>query len=186
MTALRILCFGGELWYDVVRHHTAPERSAHKDIVISKRGLERRICVKKIIALCKRYREIIVYLIVGVTTTIVSWVAYAVSKLVLNVEDPVQMWVAVIIRWTVGLIYAYFTNRAFVFQSKNPNMLKEAASFTSSRLLTLGLELVIMNVLPFAFGVNDWIATFVSAVVVTVTNYVLSKFVVFKKKKEEQ
>lgn len=142
--------------------------------------------MKKIIALCKQYREIIVYLIVGVMTTIVSWAVYAVSKLVLNVEDPVQMWAAVIIRWLAGVIFAYFTNRAFVFQSKNPNMLKEAASFTSSRLVTLGLELLIMNVLPFVFSVNDWIATFVSAVVVTITNYVLSKFVVFKKKKEDQ
>lgn len=123
------------------------------------------------------------YLIVGVMTTIVSWAAYALSKLVLNVEDLVQMWVAVVIRWTVGVIFAYFTNRAFVFQSKNPNMLKEALSFTSSRLVTLGLELLIMNILPFVFHVNDWIATFIAAVVVTITNYVLSKFIVFRKKK---
>ncbi len=141
--------------------------------------------MKKIMALYKQYREVIVYLIVGVMTTIVSWAAYALIKLVLNVEDPIQMGVAVVVRWTAGVVFAYFTNRAFVFQSKNPNMLKEALSFTSSRLVTLGLELIIMNILPFVFHVNDWIATFIAAVVVTVTNYVLSKFIVFRKKKKE-
>lgn len=141
--------------------------------------------MKKIIALCKQYREIIVYLIVGVMTTIVSWGTYAVSKLFLNVDDPVQMQAAVIIRWAAGVIFAYFTNRAYVFQSKAPNMLKEALSFASSRLVTLALETIIMQTLPSMFGVNDWIATFIAAVVVTVTNYVLSKFIVFKKKKED-
>ncbi|MDE6420160.1 MAG: GtrA family protein [Lachnospiraceae bacterium] len=141
--------------------------------------------VKKIIALCKQYREIIVYLIVGVLTTIVSWAAYAVCKLFLDVQDPIQMDVAVVIRWTTGVVFAYFTNRAYVFQSKNPNMFKEAISFTSSRLVTLALELIIMQVLPFAFGMNDWLATFIAAVVVTVTNYIFSKFIVFKKKKED-
>ena len=139
--------------------------------------------MKKIIALCKQYREIIVYLIVGVLTTIVSWAAYAVCKLFLSVDDPIQMQAAVIIRWSAGVIFAYFTNRAYVFQSKDPNRLKEVVSFVSSRLLTLALETVIMQTLPSKFGVNDWIATFIAAVLVTVTNYVLSKFIVFKKKK---
>lgn len=141
--------------------------------------------MKKIIALYRQHREIIVYLIVGVLTTIVSWAAYAVSKLFLNIEDPIQMQAAVIIRWTAGLIFAYFTNRAYVFQSKTKasNMLKEALSFASSRLVTLVLETIIMQTLPSKFGVNDWIATFIAAVVVTVTNYVLSKFIVFRKKK---
>ena len=141
--------------------------------------------MKKIIALCKQNREIIVYLIVGVLTTIVSWTAYAVCKLFLNVEDPIQMQAAVIVRWTAGVVFGYFTNRAYVFQSKNPNMLKEAISFASSRLVTLVLESIIMRILPFVFGMNDWIATFIAAVVVTITNYVFSKFIVFRKKKED-
>lgn len=141
--------------------------------------------VKKIFALCRQYREIILYLIVGVMTTIVSWAAYAVSKLFLNIEDPIQMQAAVVIRWTAGVIFAYFTNRAYVFQSKETNRLKEVLSFVSSRLVTLFLETIIMQTLPSKFGVNDWIATFIAAVVVTVTNYVLSKFIVFRKKKED-
>ncbi|MBD5482042.1 MAG: GtrA family protein [Lachnospiraceae bacterium] len=167
-----------ETWYLTEQACTVPARSE----ITCKDGGH---VVKKIIALCKQYREIIVYLIVGVMTTIVSWAAYAVCKLFLDVQDPIQMDVAVVIRWTTGVVFAYFTNRAFVFQSKNPNMLKEAISFTSSRLVTLVLELVIMRVLPFVFGLNDWISTFIAAVVITVTNYIFSKFIVFRKKKED-
>ncbi len=138
--------------------------------------------MEKIIALYKKYREIIVYLIVGVLTTLVSWAAYAVCTLVMNVDNPVQMQAAVIIRWVAGVVFAYFTNRAFVFRSKNPNMLREALSFASSRLVTLVLDMLIMWLLPSIFGVDDWIATFVSAVLVTITNYIFSKFLVFRRK----
>ncbi len=138
--------------------------------------------MEKIIALYKKYREIIVYLIVGVLTTLVSWAAYAVCTLVMNVDNPVQMQAAVIIRWVAGVVFAYFTNRAFVFRSKNPNMLREALSFASSRLVTLVLDMLIMWLLPSIFGVDDWVATFVSAVLVTITNYIFSKFLVFRRK----
>ena len=88
-----------------------------------------------------------------------------------------------IIRWVAGVVFGYFTNRRFVFKSKNPDMLKEAAGFASSRLVTLFLDMFVMWLLPTIFHVNDWIATFISAVLVTVMNYIFSKFIVFRKKK---
>lgn len=130
-----------------------------------------------------KYRELIVYLIVGVLTTIVSWIAYAVCTLVMDVTNPVLMQIAVILRWVAGVVFAYFTNRAYVFRSKNPNMFKEAVSFASSRVVTLFLDMFIMWLLPSVYHVNDWIATFISAVLVTITNYIFSKFIVFRKKK---
>lgn len=130
-----------------------------------------------------KYRELIVYLIVGVLTTIVSWIAYAICTLVMDVTNPVLMQIAVILRWVAGVVFAYFTNRAYVFRSKNPNMFKEAVSFASSRVVTLFLDMFIMWLLPSVYHVNDWIATFISAVLVTITNYIFSKFIVFRKKK---
>lgn len=130
-----------------------------------------------------KYRELIVYLIVGVLTTIVSWIAYAICTLVMDVTNPVLMQIAVILRWIAGVVFAYFTNRAYVFRSKNPNMFKEAVSFASSRVVTLFLDMFIMWLLPSVYHVNDWIATFISAVLVTITNYIFSKFIVFRKKK---
>ncbi len=132
-----------------------------------------------------KYREIIVYLIVGVLTTIVSWIVYALCTMVLDVDNPIMMQIAVIIRWTAGVAFAYVTNRAFVFISKNPNVFKEIVSFVSARLVTLVMEMFIMWLLPTIFGVDDWISTFICAVIVTITNYIFSKFVVFKKKKSE-
>ncbi len=139
--------------------------------------------IKKGIALYKKYEEIVNYLIVGVLTTVVSWLAYGLCKLFMNVDNAVQMQAAVIIRWIAGVIFAYFTNRRFVFKSRNPNMLKEAFDFTTSRLVTLFLDMFVMWLLPTVFHMNDWVSTFISAVLVTVTNYIFSKFLVFRKKK---
>ena len=139
--------------------------------------------MKKIWALYKKFEEIVNYLIVGVLTTIVSWAAYALCKLVMDVDNAVMMQIAVIIRWVAGVVFGYFTNRRFVFKSKNPDMLKEAAGFASSRLVTLFLDMFVMWLLPTIFHVNDWIATFISAVLVTVMNYIFSKFIVIRKKK---
>lgn len=139
--------------------------------------------MKKIWASYKKFEEIVNYLIVGVLTTIVSWAAYALCKLVMDVDNAVMMQIAVIIRWVAGVVFGYFTNRRFVFKSKNPDMLKEAAGFASSRLVTLFLDMFVMWLLPTIFHVNDWIATFISAVLVTVMNYIFSKFIVFRKKK---
>ena len=133
--------------------------------------------------LYKKYEEIINYIIVGVLTTVVSWLAYAVCKLFMDVDNAFQMQLAVIIRWIAGVVFAYFTNRKYVFKSKNTNMIKEAFDFTTSRLVTLFLDMLVMWVLPTVFGVDDWISTFISAVLVTVTNYIFSKFLVFNKKK---
>ena len=133
--------------------------------------------------LYKKYEEIINYIIVGVLTTVVSWLAYAVCKLFMDVDNAFQMQLAVIIRWIAGVVFAYFTNRKYVFKSKNTNMIKEAFDFTTSRLVTLFLDMFVMWVLPTVFGVDDWISTCISAVLVTVTNYIFSKFLVFNKKK---
>ena len=145
--------------------------------------------IKKIKELMIKYRELIVYLIVGVLTTIVSWAAYGVSKFFLDVETSAfQMQVAVIIRWVAGVLFAYVTNRKYVFMSKNPKIIREFISFTASRVITLFTDMFIMWLLPpILFGwkvpYSDWVATFISAVVVTVLNYVFSKLMVFRKKK---
>lgn len=141
--------------------------------------------MKKILALYHKYEEIVNYLIVGVLTTIVSWAAYGICKLVMDVNNALMMQVAVVIRWLAGVTFGYFTNRRFVFKSKNPNMLQEALGFAGSRVVTLFLDMFVMWLLPGVLHVNDWIATFISAVLVTVMNYIFSKFFVFRKKKKQ-
>ena len=143
---------------------------------------ERRSMIKNIKELFKKYREIIMYLIFGVLTTVVSLVVYyLLVYTVLNPDNALQLQVANIISWIAGVAFAYFTNRSMVFQSKNKNKLKEAGSFVLARVVTLVMDMVIMFVGVTLLHGNDKILKLVSQVVVIVSNYVFSKLFVFKK-----
>lgn len=141
--------------------------------------------IEKIKELCRKYEEIIAYLIVGVLTTIVSWGAKFLANWLLFdntlYPTPFENAVLSIINWVAGVIFAYFTNRRFVFKS-NGSMLKEAPRFVLSRVSTLLLDVVVMQVFG-ALGINVYVATLVSAVLVMIGNYVFSKLFVFNKKK---
>ncbi len=134
----------------------------------------------------KKHREIIAYLIFGVLTTLVSWVVYALLRIVLDMNDPVQVQIAVVARWVAGVLFAYFMNRKYVFQSRDPKMLLEFLKFVGSRVTTLLSDMFIMWLMVSVLGINDWIATFVSTVVVIVLNYVFSKYLVFREDTEQQ
>ena len=138
--------------------------------------------MEKLISLYKRYKEIVNYLIVGGLTTVVSLgVYYGCVLTILDPEVAVQLQAANIISWIVAVTFAYFTNRKFVFESKNENKLKEAAAFYGSRVTTLLVDMGCMFLMVTLFGWNDKIAKLIVQVIVTVANYVLSKFIVFRK-----
>lgn len=144
--------------------------------------------IDKIKQLWVKYEEIIAYLIVGGLTTIVSWAAKFLANFLLfhNTMHPtsLQNLVLSIINWTAGVIFAYFTNRKYVFKSKE-SMLKEAPKFVLSRVSTLILDTVVMQVLG-ALGVNLLVATLISSVLVVIANYVFSKLFVFNKKEKAE
>ena len=129
----------------------------------------------------KKHREIIAYLIVGVLTTVVSWIVYALLRLVLDMNVPLQVQIAVFMRWFAGVLFAYFTNRKYVFQSRDPKMLLEFLKFVGSRVTTLLADMFIMWLMVSVLGINDWIATLSSTVIVVVLNYIFSKLLVFRK-----
>ena len=138
--------------------------------------------MEKLISLYKRYKEIVNYLIVGGLTTVVSLgVYYGCVLTILDPEVAVQLQAANIISWIAAVTFAYFTNRKFVFESKNENKLKEAAAFYGSRVTTLLVDMGCMILMVTLFGWNDKIAKLIVQVIVTVANYVLSKFIVFRK-----
>lgn len=135
-----------------------------------------------------KHEEFFVYIVVGCTTTIVSWA----SKFLANIwlyggaseHDTLQTTILTIVCWTTGVIYAYFTNRAYVFKSKAP-MLPEAGKFVLSRISTFFLDYFVMLVLDTWLHINFYLATFISAVLVFLTNYFLGKLLVFSKKGKE-
>ena len=139
--------------------------------------------MKKCMELYKQYKEIINYLIVGVLTTVVSLGAYYACVLTfLDPENAIQLQVANIISWVAAVTFAYFTNRKFVFESKNPDMLKEASAFVGARVATLLMDMLCMFIMVTCMGWSDKIAKLVVQVIVTVANYVFSKIFVFRKK----
>ena len=161
--------------------------------------------------LWEKYREIIVYIIVGLLTTIVAYgVRFAVlypvaAALSLNLEEngdyrvSVLRTVAISVGWVAGVIFAYFTNKKWVFRdtvSGKEAVAKQFGKFVASRLGTYFVEWgigVLVPMLLIACGFRtfhfildvdaDMIATLVSVVIVTVLNYILSKLLVFRKEK---
>ena len=143
--------------------------------------------MKKIIEIYKKYEEIINYLVVGVLTTIVSvGVKWGLLFTILNPKNALQLQISVIVSWIAAVTFAYFANRIFVFKSKSKNILKEIISFFAARLLTLGMEMLIMWFFVTLLKLNSvmWVLvwTIVVQVLVTIFNYIFSKLFVFKNK----
>lgn len=133
-----------------------------------------------------KQKEIINYIIVGVLTTIVSLIIYyGLVLTILNPENALELQIANIISWIISVIFAYITNRKFVFESKSKNIKSEFLSFVGSRILTLLFDMGIMFVGVSILSFSDKKMKLISQVIVIVSNYVLSKLFVFKKKKNE-
>lgn len=138
--------------------------------------------IQTIKKLLRKYDEIIRYLIIGVMNTIISMAVYYVCIFTfLDASDSVEHAVANILSWIVGVIFAYVTNRTWVFKSKAENILKEASKFVGGRVGTLLLDIFIMWLLVNVLSGSPVLAKIVSSVIVIITNYILSKFLIFEK-----
>lgn len=139
----------------------------------------------KLIELFKRYKEIILYLIIGGLTTVINIVVYWVCATPLAIGTVASN----IIAWVVSVLFAYFTNKIFVFESKSfaPSVFfKELFLFVLARVGTGALDTGIMYLFVDVLCLNDyemWIKIG-SNVLVIVLNYVLSKLIVFRKKRQ--
>ena len=142
--------------------------------------------IDKIRALCVKHREILVYLIVGGLTTLVSWGCKFLWNLAFygGTPDPtaLQNTILSVVENAAGIAFAYPTNRRWVFQSKNPNILAEAVSFVGSRLLTMLLGWLLNLLFTNVLGVPMMVSTVIASVFVVVGNYIISKLLVFRKK----
>ena len=133
-----------------------------------------------------KIREIVRYLIVGVLTTVVSLgIYYLLVYTILDPSNPISLQIANVVSWIGAVLFAYVTNRKFVFQSKNEHVKKEALSFFGSRVVTLLMDMAIMFVGVSVLRYSDKWMKLVSQVVITVLNYVFSKLFVFRKKEKK-
>lgn len=138
--------------------------------------------MKKIMELFKKRSaqigEIVRYLIVGVATTVVSLAAYYGCLYLFDIDYRISN----VISWIFAVTFAFFTNRKFVFNSEG-NVWAEVASFFLSRLFSLAVETGSLIVMVEYIRTGEGVAKIIAQVIVVILNYVLGKFVVFKKKK---
>lgn len=138
-------------------------------------------------------KEVWDYLIVGFLTTVVAWVTYAIfaKGVFAEMEEAVRVGLANAVSWVFSVIFAYITNRIFVFHSTKTGcreVAKEFAAFVGARLFSFGVDEGLMLLLVVVLHVNEILAKYVIvSIVIIVLNYILSKLLVFKKPaKEEQ
>ena len=130
-----------------------------------------------------KYKEIINYIIVGGLTTCVSLLTYyLLTFTILNPNISIELQIATIISWIISVLFAFFTNKKYVFESKNKFNFKEITSFILSRLSTLLIEMLLMHLFVTVCKYNDKIMKIVVQIIIIILNYLLSKFLVFKKK----
>ncbi len=130
--------------------------------------------------LFEKHREIVMYLIFGALTTLVSLITYFLcTNIFLDASNAIQLQVANIIAWIVSVMFAYVTNRKYVFQS-NCSVVKEMTKFYLSRVGTLIMDMLLMYLLVTVGSVSDKLSKIVVQVVVIAANYVLGKLIVFK------
>ena len=132
-----------------------------------------------IIKLYEKYKKIINYIIFGTSTAIVNiGVKYLLLFTLLDASNGFQLQVAIVVSWIAAVLFAYFTNRKYVFESKNDNKLKEFISFVVGRISTLLIEMFIMwffiTFLKLNSNLYVVIFTLISQAFVIIGNYFFS------------
>lgn len=142
----------------------------------------------------KKYRELIVYIIVGGLTTVANYIIHFGLRFL-----GANYYVALSAAWFGAVIFAYVANRVFVFESKAKGkaQIKEFALFFSARLFSYGLEMLVSFIFIDLAHADRfvWQPDFIDAVipagelivktsaqvVIVLSNYIFSKLVIFKK-----
>lgn len=139
-----------------------------------------------------RIREMIVYLMFGVLTTAVNWAVYLIYSKLVGLEGMEQESgryllmtnIGQVLGWIVSVLFAFFTNKKYVFQSsagRGTGAFREFWLFVSARLASLLIfDLGLFSLLQLA-GMNDKWDKLLMNVLVVIFNYAASKFVIFKK-----
>ncbi|HIS69284.1 MAG TPA: GtrA family protein [Candidatus Gallacutalibacter stercoravium] len=135
-------------------------------------------------------KEMILYLVFGVLTTAINLVTFSLCYRFLPVATPQWLTVcASCIAWLVAVVFAFVTNKLFVFESKSTDkrvMTHEILTFFGARvfsqLVDMGGMLLLVNLLMW----NADLSKLLMNVLVVIINYVLSKLVIFTKKESAQ
>ena len=130
--------------------------------------------------LFRKHREILLYVFFGGLTTVVSIGSFILFDGILHIHELI----ANVLSWIFAVGFAYATNRRWVFCSKATGKAfwTEACGFYGARLLTLGMEEGLLLVFVTWLGLNSTVIKLAAQFVVLASNYILSKFLIFRKK----
>ncbi|MBQ3420932.1 MAG: GtrA family protein [Romboutsia sp.] len=129
----------------------------------------------------QKHKETILYLFFGVLSTVINIFTYFIASRVLSF-GLIQ---SNILAWVIAVIFAFITNKFFVFESKEVTskiIIKEFISFIGCRVFSCLIEIILMYFMVRMLMVNDIIVKIITNVIVIIINYVLSKIIIFKKK----
>ncbi len=139
--------------------------------------------------------EVLMYLVFGVLTTVVNFVVFWLcgkitdadtTLLTLGTFDLKWVYIANAVAWVCSVVFAFVTNKLFVFESKSKDsgsVIRELVSFFGARILCFVIfDVVVFALLYDVLHLNEYIVKIVNAVFVVIFNYVASKLVVFRKK----
>lgn len=130
----------------------------------------------------RKHEEGINYLIFGFLAFVLNYVLYFLFASMLQMHYMA----ATALSWLLTVVFAYWTNRTFVFKSQNKgaqSLGKEFIAFIGARVATEVMELAMMYIMVDIAGLNEYISKFVCQVIVILANYFLSKLWIFKEKK---
>lgn len=138
-----------------------------------------------------KYKQLFMYAVAGVLSTLVNWVTYASCTNILPIESSgTRITVSNVTAWGITLAFSYVFYKNWVFESKTNSrheLIREMLSFAGARLITGILEifgvpaLVAIGMDHTILGIEGFAAKIWVTTIVTVLNYLFSKRFVFKK-----
>lgn len=141
--------------------------------------------MKKLLELYKKYKEIINYLIFGGLSTVVNFVTYYITARLFGIDEVVSSGIS----WFCSVLFAYITNKIFVFESKTNTVkavLKEMGSFFLARVISgILCDVGTFALMVKVFHINDIFSKIVTQVMVIIVNYIFSKLIIFRKPKKD-
>ena len=146
--------------------------------------MEKRHSMKKIREIIEKIlgnREVIRYLVIGALTTLINYIAYWAVTRLLGLDALTSNWIA----WVVSVVFAYITNKLYVFESHVSGvkaLALEMFNFVLARVFSLFVDQAIIWLLVEKLGLYDLICKLFSNFVVIVMNYIFSKLIIFRKR----
>ena len=142
-----------------------------------------KIGLKKLADWYREHREGMRYLVFGLLTTLLNLLIFTICVRIIKI----QVVISNIISWIIAVLFAYVTNKLYVFESKviqKKELAKEIISFFNARIVTLVIETIFLWITVIKLGWNEIIMKIIANIIVIILNFVFSKIFIFKKEKK--